>query len=138
MSSAILKYLNETIKIDNKKYSINFHPYRKIDMNIAYDWYCEKCDYKNFARRNKCYRCEAEKTQNCRQIYNSNVAYNPKMYKNNKDDNINNCSLMIRGPVVTKIEEETILDIFSKIVPVRDVRMIMNRMTDQPKDFAFI
>lgn len=74
-------------------------------MNVAYDWYCEKCDYKNFARRNKCYRCEAEKTQNCRQIYNSTVVFNPKAYKNNKDDNINNCSLMIRGPVVTKIEE---------------------------------
>lgn len=45
---------------------------------MAYDWYCDKCDYKNFARRNRCYRCESEKTESCKLNYNTQT----KQYKN--------------------------------------------------------
>lgn len=85
-------------------------------MNLSYDWYCDKCDYKNFARRNKCYRCENEKNDNCKLNYNaagSNVA------KVSKEENINNCSLMVRGSVIVDTEEEVLLNIFKPSAPSR-------------------
>ena len=117
-----------------KKYRINFYPFRKIDVNASYDWYCDECDYKNFARRNKCYRCESEKTANCKLNYNTQ----PSSTKFNKEDNINNCSLMVRGSVIVETEEEILLDLFEKYAPIKDIRMIKNKMTGQMKDFAFI
>lgn len=98
-SSIILNYVKNTILVEDRKYKISFYPYRKIDVNASYDWYCEQCDYKNFARRNRCYRCETEKTQNCRLNYSSQ----PTTIKVHKEDNINNCSLMIRGSVITEV-----------------------------------
>lgn len=95
--------LKEKIVIKGTEYRINFYPYKKIDLNIAYDWYCDKCEYKNFARRNKCYRCDNEKNNNCRFNYNTSSVVPTKNNVNantTKEDNINNCSLMIRGPVI--------------------------------------
>lgn len=45
---------------------------------------------------------------------------------------------MVRGPVITEIEEENLLDVFELICSVKDIRMIRNKMTGQLKDFAFI
>lgn len=77
-STALLTHLAESITINGKAYKINFYPFNRIDLNMAYDWYCDKCDYKNFARRNRCYRCESEKTESCKLNYNTQT----KQYKN--------------------------------------------------------
>lgn len=45
---------------------------------------------------------------------------------------------MVRGTIVTSIEEEVLLDIFESYAPIKDIRMIRNKMTGQMKDFAFI
>lgn len=102
---------------------------------MAYDWYCDKCDYKNFARRNKCYRCDNEKNPNCKFNYSSQSVVPTKL---SKEENINNCSLMVRGPIIMDTEEEILLDLFESICSVKDIRMIRNKMTGQLKDFAFI
>lgn len=45
---------------------------------------------------------------------------------------------MVRGPVIVDTEEEVLLDIFEGICPVKDIRMIRNKMTGVLKDFAFV
>ena len=45
---------------------------------------------------------------------------------------------MLRGPVLTDIDENVLLEVFESIVPVRDVRQIRNKLTGKFKDFAFI
>lgn len=45
---------------------------------------------------------------------------------------------MVRGPVVTQIEEEVLLDLFEAFAPIKDIRMIRNKLTGQLKEFAFI
>lgn len=40
VSTKIKELLKETISIAGEEYRINFHPYRRIDLNMAYDWYC--------------------------------------------------------------------------------------------------
>jgi len=63
--------LNGEIILRNKKIKIQYYPIRKIDLSLSYDWYCDKCDYKNFARRFRCYRCESEKNSACRNSYST-------------------------------------------------------------------
>lgn len=45
---------------------------------------------------------------------------------------------MVRGSIIMNIEEETLLEIFEGMAPVKDIRMIRNKMTGKYKDFAFI
>lgn len=45
---------------------------------------------------------------------------------------------MLRGPVLTDIEENVLLEIFESLVPVKDVRQIRNKVTGGFKDFAFL
>lgn len=45
---------------------------------------------------------------------------------------------MLRGPVLTDIEENVLLEIFESLVPVKDVRQIRNKVTGRFKDFAFL
>lgn len=45
---------------------------------------------------------------------------------------------MVRGQVITEIEEEILLDIFERYAPIKDIRMIKNKITGHMKDFAFI
>ena len=55
--SSIYNYLQGAIIISGRDYRLRYYPIKRIDLNISYDWYCNKCDYKNFARRSKCHRC---------------------------------------------------------------------------------
>lgn len=87
----------ETI-VNNQKVKIQYYPVRKVDMNVTYDWYCEKCDYKNFARRNKCYRCETEKSTTCRLSYSTQPSARPL-----REESAQNCSLMLRGNAVCNV-----------------------------------
>lgn len=58
VASEIINYLKGTITLFGKQYKLKYWPIKKSDINILYDWYCDKCDYKNFARRGKCHRCD--------------------------------------------------------------------------------
>ena len=40
-------------------------------MEQPQDWICEKCDYKNFAKRQKCHKCDRPKSQACKGFLNS-------------------------------------------------------------------
>jgi hypothetical protein len=82
----------------NRKVIVQYYPIRKVDLTLAYDWYCDKCDYKNFARRNRCYRCESEKSNTCRLSYSTQPATKPR------EETAQNCSLMVRGAVVGEVE----------------------------------
>ena len=102
-----------------------------------YDWYCDKCEYKNFAKRGKCHRCDNEKNPNCRLNYGSQF-FSVNSSRREEIDDAVNCSLMIRGPIITEIEEEMLLNIFEAFAPIKDIRMIRNKLTGGNKDFAFI
>lgn len=54
---SVMEHLRGEATYGDKKIKIQYYPIRKLDLNVAYDWYCDKCDYKNFARRGRCYRC---------------------------------------------------------------------------------
>ena len=73
-----------------------------------YDWYCDKCEYKNFAKRGKCHCCDNEKNPNCRLNYGSQF-FSVNSSRREEIDDAVNCSLMIRGPIITEIEEEILL-----------------------------
>ena len=95
---SVMEHLKGEVSIGSKRFKIQYFPVRKVDLNVAYDWYCDKCDYKNFARRNKCYRCETEKSATSRLSYSTQPASRAL-----REESAQNCSLMIRGPVVTEV-----------------------------------
>lgn len=125
-------HLKGFLQISNKTYRIDFFPYRKIDSSLILDWYCDKCEYKNFSRRNKCNKCDNTRNANCK------VAYNSSNKTNKPEDQSGNCSLMVRGAIVMDIEEADILDVFEKLAPIKDIRMIKNKSNGTNKDFAFV
>ncbi len=125
------------MSIGGKEYKLKYWPIKQSDINIMYDWYCDKCDYKNFAKRGKCHRCDNEKNVNCRLNYGSQFVSFNSTKREEIDDNVN-CSLMIRGPVITEVEEEVLLNLFEALAPIKDIRMIRNKITGGNKDFAFV
>jgi RNA-binding protein 5/10 len=154
----ILYKLEGNLDLGNLKFPIEFYPSSIAknnkqmpqtlakDVNLVQDWICDKCDYKNFARRIKCYKCENPRNQNCRVVYNSACIIRPNfssMHMQTPPTAIDtaagaNTSLMVRGNVLFEISETMLLDIFSKIAPVKDIRMVKNKNTGQMRDFAFI
>jgi hypothetical protein len=56
-ASMALDHLKGFLKVNNKSYKVDFFPFRKINFNFLQDWFCDKCEYKNFARRNRCNKC---------------------------------------------------------------------------------
>jgi hypothetical protein len=93
---SVMEHVKAEVTLGGRKVKVQYFPVRKVDLNVVYDWYCEKCDYKNFARRGRCYRCEAEKVPTCRLSYSTQPAIRPF-----REESAQNCSLMLRGPVVT-------------------------------------
>ena len=85
------------IEIKGEVFKMQYWPVRKLDLSLAYDWYCEGCGYKNFGRRGRCYRCDTEKTDSSRLSYSNQPAVRPVR----GDETPQNCSLMLRGPVIT-------------------------------------
>ncbi len=74
----------------------------------------------------------------CRLNYGSQfVSFNNSTKREEIDDNVN-CSLMIRGVVITEVEEEVLLNLFEALAPIKDIRMIRNKITGGNKDFAFV
>ncbi len=130
---SVMEHVKAEVTLGSRKVKVQYFPIRKVDANVAYDWYCEKCDYKNFGRRGRCYRCEAEKAPTCRLSYSTQPAIRPF-----REESAQNCSLMLRGAAITEVEESTLLEIFEAFAPVRDVRQIKNKLTGAFKDFAFI
>ena len=63
----------EPIKIDF--YQVNLEKPRAsaLDASLLQDWICNKCEYKNYAKRVKCHKCENMKNSNCRAVYNTPV-----------------------------------------------------------------
>lgn len=49
----------------------NSSPSQGNNVNFVQDWYCDKCEFKNFARRVKCKMCENGRNHNCRVVFNS-------------------------------------------------------------------
>jgi len=45
---------------------------------------------------------------------------------------------MVRGSVILGVGEDAILEVFEKLAPIKDIRMIKNRTTGDNKDFAFV
>lgn len=90
-----MEHVKGEVGLAGRKVRVQYFPVRKVDLSLAYDWYCEKCDYKNFARRGRCYRCESEKTPTCRLSYSTQPAVRAV-----REESAQNCSLMLRGPVI--------------------------------------
>lgn len=43
----------------------------KEGVNLIQDWICDKCSYNNFAKRNRCNKCDNTKNQKCKVVFNS-------------------------------------------------------------------
>ena len=102
-ATAVFEHLHGEITIANRTIRVQYYPVRRVDLTLAYDWYCEKCDYKNFGRRNRCYRCESEKTNTCRLSYSTQAAPAPSS-RPSREESAQNCSLMVRGAAVAEVE----------------------------------
>lgn len=66
VAATVMSFIKGVITIHRKKYQVEYYPLKRVDLNMIYDWYCAKCEYKNYGRRNKCYRCESEMTSECK------------------------------------------------------------------------
>eukprot|EP01016_Furgasonia_blochmanni_P022293 TRINITY_DN2432_c0_g2_i1.p2 TRINITY_DN2432_c0_g2~~TRINITY_DN2432_c0_g2_i1.p2 ORF type:complete len:403 (-),score=63.59 TRINITY_DN2432_c0_g2_i1:1230-2438(-) len=126
-------------------------PSSSRDVNLVQDWICDRCEYKNFARRVKCYKCENPRNTNCKVVYNSPCIIRPGMppmaaqpnYNQPPPSNVDtaagaNTSLMIRGTVLIELNETELLDAFNQFAPVKDIRMVKNKNTGLMRDFAFV
>jgi hypothetical protein len=97
---SVFDYQQGTLEVAGRLVALHYFPVRTIDLTVSYDWYCEKCDYKNFARRGKCYRCESDKTPTCKLSYSTQPAAKPS----SREESAENCSLMLRGPVLCDLD----------------------------------
>ena len=77
---------------------------------MALDWTCNKCNYTNFSRRNNCNRCENARNSECRPVLITNSAEQGQALQNREE--INTCSLMIKGQIIATIDETMLLEIF--------------------------
>ena len=132
--SKVFMYTQGSVVIDRKGYKVDYYPRKETLANQ--DWMCNKCNYSNYSRRNKCNRCENIRNTECRPVFGGSSSAKNEIPKNR--DEINPCSLMIRGPVIGQVDEAVLIDIFQHFCPIKDVRTIRNRLTGVAKDFAFI
>ncbi|KRX09287.1 hypothetical protein PPERSA_05956 [Pseudocohnilembus persalinus] len=140
-ASKVLYHQKGKIQINGFTYNMDFYvneQQKQAQLTIpAYldstqDWMCEKCDYKNFAKRTRCHKCDRPKSQVCKALIT------PAQIKPQVIENVQNTSLMVRGNVITQVTETQLLDIFQKFSQVKDIRLVKNKTTGAQRDFAFV
>lgn len=74
-ASKILHFIKGVLRTKHGSFKCDFfsaggktHSQSAVSEMPPSDWICEKCDYKNFAKRQKCNKCDKPKTTNCKLI----------------------------------------------------------------------
>ena len=117
------------------------------EITLVQDWFCDRCEYKNFAKRIKCKKCENPRNHNCKVVYNSPaIVKTPNQgsgqyYNINYNDmfsNSNCASIMIRGHGLLSMNEGQIVEWFSQYLKIKDATIIRNKQTGQANEIALI
>ncbi|EGR30144.1 hypothetical protein IMG5_140420 [Ichthyophthirius multifiliis] len=143
-----LYHLKGKIKLRDEFYPMDFYNSGQQQQKSSYeqpqtDWICDKCEYKNFAKRTKCNKCEKPRSSNCRVVLNSvggkqtlSVPVGITMIL--APLNEVNTSLMVRGNIIQYITESHLIDSFEPYAKIKDVRLVKNKQNGQQRDFAFV
>ena len=74
----IWEKVNGTICLDGVTCNLEFYQMNlsknksnSKELTLVQDWFCDRCEYKNFAKRIKCKKCENPRNHNCKVVYNS-------------------------------------------------------------------
>lgn len=150
VASRVLHYIKGKIKLREKYYKTDFYsPGHKTAQAPAYadqgqDWACDKCDYKNFAKRTKCHKCDRPRSSACKLLAANQGAgqkalgHQPFYPSTSAQQFSENTSLMVRGPVITTVTETQLHEIFGKMTAIKDIRLIRSKTNGQQRDFAFV
>ena len=96
------------------------------------DWVCQKCNTTNFARRVKCFGCSASKPEDAT-IVQASVVAESKPTEATKPTN----SIVVRNMKLSTTED-TIHKTLSNFAPVKEVRLVRDRVTNESRGFAFV
>jgi len=96
------------------------------------DWICPKCKTTNFARRVKCFGCGAPKAEDAAVVL-ATVAAESKPTESTQPTN----SIVVRN-MKLNTTEETVHKVLSNFAPVKEVRLVRDRATNQSRGFAFV
>lgn len=111
------------------------------------DWICNKCEYKNYAKRPKCHKCETPRTDNCRIVYNTPIvpkSFNPSSHmaaRSMMDNTIRQSqfeSLVINGEGLKISNEKAVREYFQAYASLRQVTLSINQRTGVCQGFGLL
>ena len=117
------------------------------EITLVQDWFCDRCEYKNFAKRIKCKKCENPRNHNCKVVYNSpaivktNNQGSGQYYNINYQDmfqNSNCLSIMIRGHGLLTMDETQLVELFNQYLKIKDATIIRNKQTGHANEIALV
>jgi RNA-binding protein 5/10 len=105
-------------------YSNEPSPGQRLAPDVVHmDWMCNMCGAINFARRLECYQCCAPRGKDVQRVTNELIG----------PSNILKVSCL-----EPHTSENDLHSLFSSLVPVKEVRMVMDKFTSAPRGFAFL
>ncbi|GMH45124.1 hypothetical protein BSKO_13081 [Bryopsis sp. KO-2023] len=87
------------------------------------DWVCNMCGAVNFARRLECYQCCAPRAKDAQRV--------------SSDPDGPSCILKVSG-LEQQTSEDSLYQLFAAHVPVKEIRMVLDKFTSAPRGFAFV
>ncbi|KAK9816422.1 hypothetical protein WJX72_000054 [[Myrmecia] bisecta] len=87
------------------------------------DWVCSMCQAVNFARRLECYQCSTRRPANPQRVTADVDAPSP---------------ILKVSSIEPQTTEEMLQYLFSVHAPVKDLRMVRDKFTSQPRGFGFV
>lgn len=102
----------------------------------ALDWICETCSGHNFSKRSSCYKCKMPKTHLAIHAPIPNSEAGAGRSQNVKAP-IENSVLCVKG-LDPSTEAEKVRSAFQTFGEVKDVRIILDKITNLPKGICFV
>jgi len=127
---AFVTHHKGVLHLDGRDVTLDYSVYKDISTYSPEfkDWLCEQCKGGNFARRNHCYYCGAEKSENA-------LPCNVNPQHANTDGA---CPVLVVRNLNLQTTEETLYNMFSTFAPLKEVRLIREKHTGQSRGFCFI
>eukprot|EP01114_Cavostelium_apophysatum_P014842 TRINITY_DN3944_c0_g1_i2.p1 TRINITY_DN3944_c0_g1~~TRINITY_DN3944_c0_g1_i2.p1 ORF type:complete len:538 (-),score=154.12 TRINITY_DN3944_c0_g1_i2:141-1754(-) len=94
--------------------------------NEPKDWLCPQCHGSNFARRTACFLCQCPKPEH------------PEYVAQAPQDNSNVGPVIIVRGIDFGTVEQTLWNVFQSVGPVKELRVIKDKMTGMPRGFCFV
>lgn len=123
-----------SFKVDGRVVSIQFSDPKPH--SVRKDWICNQCNIQNFARRTQCFKCFAEKTDQCQMVMDD--------FRGGRDHGRvrtgtarQPCQILVVRNLGAATEAE-IEAAFRAFAPVKAVKINCDQSTGESRGFAFV